>query len=281
MKKIDKETFEKIVAESYSIADICRKIGWQPRGDNYKVVHRYIDEYNINTAHFKPHRTNIGNVLNKDKEKPVSFYLKEKSYVKTNILKWKLFSEGLKDYKCEKCNCTHWNNQQLTLQLHHINGDETDNRLENLQILCPNCHSQTDNFCGKNAIKNTTVKRYYCKVCYKEIDRTPSGLCDECYNKLTENKLDLSNAPKGIRFRSYSTCVDCGKQIDAHSTRCDECNKKLQRKVERPNKEKLNELIRSKPFTAIAKDYGVSDKAIVKWCKYYGLPYRKKDIKNS
>lgn len=53
----------------------------------------------------------------------------------------------------------------------------------------------------------------------------------------------------------------------------------LQRKVERPSKEKLNELIKNKPFTEIAKEYGVSDKAIVKWCKVYGLPHRKKDMK--
>lgn len=51
-----------------------------------------------------------------------------------------------------------------------------------------------------------------------------------------------------------------------------------QRKVDRPSKEKLNELIRSMSFVTIAKEYGVSDKAIVKWCKYYGLPHRKKDI---
>ena len=54
-----------------------------------------------------------------------------------------------------------------------------------------------------------------------------------------------------------------------------------QRKVDRPSKGKLNELIRSMPFTTIAKKYGVSDKAIVKWCKAYGLPYRKKDIQLS
>lgn len=54
-----------------------------------------------------------------------------------------------------------------------------------------------------------------------------------------------------------------------------------QRKVDRPSKKKLNELIRSMPFTTIAKEYGVSDKAIVKWCKAYGLPHRKKDMQVS
>lgn len=278
MKRVSKENFEKIVSESINIAEVCRKIGWQPRGDNYKIVHKYLDEYGTDISHFKRARTNIGNVLNKEREKKAEYYLKEKSYVKTSSLKWKLFSEGLKKYKCEKCGCTHWEGKQLALQLHHINGDDTDNRLENLQILCPNCHSQTDNYCGRNAVRNTTVKRYYCKACYKEIEKTPSGLCDECYNKLVENKLDLSNAPKGIRVRSYSTCADCGKRMDSHSTRCDECSNKLKRKVERPSKEELSQLITESNFTAIGRTYGVSDNAVRKWCKYYDLPYRRKDI---
>lgn len=279
MKKISKEVFEKIVAESYCIADICRKIGWQPRGDNYKVVHRYIDEYGVDTTHFRPHRTNVGNILNKGKEKPASFYLKEKSYVKTSSLKWKLFSEGLKEYKCEKCGCTIWNGQQLALQLHHINGDDTDNRLENLQILCPNCHSQTDNFCGKNVRKSDKMKRYYCKGCFKEIEKTPTGLCDECYNKLINGELDKKIMKESPKVKIYRTCVDCGEQIDYHSIRCNKCASKLKRKVERPNKEELSRLIQESNFSAIARSYGVTDNAVRKWCKFYGLPHRKKDIK--
>lgn len=46
-----------------------------------------------------------------------------------------------------------WLGAPIPLQVHHINGNTTDNRLENLQYLCPNCHSQTDNFCGKNTNK--------------------------------------------------------------------------------------------------------------------------------
>lgn len=53
-----------------------------------------------------------------------------------------------------------------------------------------------------------------------------------------------------------------------------------QRRVERPTKEELFEMVKNKPFTVIGKEYGVSDKAIVKWCKYYDLPYRRKDIKS-
>ena len=53
-------------------------------------------------------------------------------------------------YKCEKCGLSEWQGEPLICELHHINGDSTDNRIENLIILCPNCHSQTDNFRSKN-----------------------------------------------------------------------------------------------------------------------------------
>lgn len=71
----------------------------------------------------------------------------------SNMTKFKsrLIKANLIEYKC--CGITEWNGKPLTLQLHHINGNNRDNRLENLTFLCPNCHSQTDNFSGKNAGK--------------------------------------------------------------------------------------------------------------------------------
>jgi transposase-like protein len=69
-------------------------------------------------------------------------------------LKRRLLREGLKDNRCERCGISEWRDAPLSLALHHINGDGRDNRLENLQFLCPNCHSQTENFAGRNARRN-------------------------------------------------------------------------------------------------------------------------------
>jgi DNA-binding CsgD family transcriptional regulator len=66
-------------------------------------------------------------------------------------LKQRLLRAGLKDGHCEACGLSQWLGRPLSLALHHVNGDRHDNRLENLQLLCPNCHSQTDTFAGRNS----------------------------------------------------------------------------------------------------------------------------------
>ena len=65
-------------------------------------------------------------------------------------LKRRIIGLGLKTNRCEVCGISEWRGAPLSLALHHVNGDGRDNRLENLQLLCPNCHSQTENFAGRN-----------------------------------------------------------------------------------------------------------------------------------
>jgi len=86
----------------------------------------------------RPSSMSINNLL-------VAGTYRGRHYVKARLLR-----EGLKDNRCEHCGLADWRGQELTLALHHVNGVRNDNRLENLELLCPNCHSQTDTFAGRN-----------------------------------------------------------------------------------------------------------------------------------
>jgi 5-methylcytosine-specific restriction endonuclease McrA len=74
-------------------------------------------------------------------------------------LKIRLVSDGLNDGSCERCGIAEWRGRPITMALHHISGDRLDNRLENLELLCPNCHSQTDTYAGRNGRQTPRTRK--------------------------------------------------------------------------------------------------------------------------
>ena len=76
-----------------------------------------------------------------------------------NSLKKRLIKNGIKEHKCESCGLFEWNEKPIPIELNHINGINNDNRIENIQLLCPNCHAQTPNYRGKNKLSALSEKR--------------------------------------------------------------------------------------------------------------------------
>lgn len=104
--------------------------------------------------------------------------IENSTYFCTNHLKKRLIKEEVLEYKCSICSLKEWNNKELVLQLDHINGVSNDNRIENLRLLCPNCHSQTDTYAGKKN-KNEKLKILsVCMSCKKKVDN--KVFCDDC-----------------------------------------------------------------------------------------------------
>jgi len=105
---------------------------------------------------------------------PLSEVLIENSTYARHALKKRLIEEKLLEYKCQSSsNEGTWNGYRLSLHLDHVNGIFNDNRLANLRFLCPNCHSQTDSYAGKNIIGKTnkgTAKTDY-RYVKREKDR--------------------------------------------------------------------------------------------------------------
>lgn len=146
------EQFIKAVKSSQSFAQVISKLGLKVAGSNYDTVKRKIKELNLDISHMTGKGWNQGLRYKIIKPaRPISEILTEHStFINTDKLRKRLIKEGIKEYRCECCNRTEWLNKPIKLELHHINGVKDDLRIENLQILCPNCHAYTDNYRGKN-----------------------------------------------------------------------------------------------------------------------------------
>lgn len=138
MPKYTKENLEPIVNESSSWADVCRKVGIQPATGAQTHLARRANSLGIDCSHFKGKAWNKGRELKK-KHSLEEYYAG--TFITSHKLKLRLIKEGVKEAKCEICGLTEWQGQPIVLELDHKNSQHEDNRLDNLQIVCPNCHA--------------------------------------------------------------------------------------------------------------------------------------------
>lgn len=211
MKKYDwnLEKIKEAVKESINFTEVLEKLNIPRQGNNTNTLKGILEKENIDYSHF----TGRARSYAKPGQKNLEYYLTNQGKIKTSQLKEKLFDAGLKIKKCERCGITEWNGLPIVLQLHHIDGNNSNNNLNNLQILCPNCHSQTDNYCG-SANKTNQIK-YYCPDCGREITKDAKH-CVICARKYHQD--NISKCPSletlvsdFLEFRSFT---DIGKKYE-------------------------------------------------------------------
>jgi hypothetical protein len=150
------DEFRQAVAESLSVAQVLGRIGLVPAGGNYKTVHARIAKLTLDTSHFTGAAWNQGERYKSFGRKALlsEIMVENSLHNFTHGLKKRMLQENVKAWRYEDCGLAMWKNQPVPLELYHRNGINNDHRLENLQLLCPNCHALTENYRGKNQAKS-------------------------------------------------------------------------------------------------------------------------------
>lgn len=150
-RKYSDEELIEAVRDSVSLAEVLRKLGIRDAGGNYVTLKQNIQRLGLDISHIggqgwaKGKRSSF--VRNRSLEE---ILVKDSTYTSTFNLKNRLLAEGIFQHQCVSCKLTEWLERPIPLEIDHINGDRRDNRLENLRLLCPNCHALTETYRGRN-----------------------------------------------------------------------------------------------------------------------------------
>lgn len=183
-RSYSQKEFMKAWSESFTLSEVLTKLSLNKSGGSTQIIKNTALELQLDSSHFY------------HKRKPAIRYSLEEiliqgsPYLGGNVsLRKRLIQAGMKSEQCEKCELSEWMGEPIPLCLDHVNGDNKDFRIENLNVLCQNCHALTSTWCGKNKTRKAShgslpgenLLQYFCE-CGKKIEKS-NKTCKKCrYN---------------------------------------------------------------------------------------------------
>lgn len=189
--EFSEEELRNIIEISKSKKEVIERLGYRGGGNSWETIKKRVDKYGIEWEHLKKARkVDYGGG---NKSRPLETYLVENSTARGTKFKKRLVDEGLLENMCSICGINNeWNGKSLVLHLDHVNGVNNDNRLENLRVLCPNCHSQTSTYAGRNM--KIDITQYIEEETFERIKEdflNPNIVLDEVLDKNNISKTIL------------------------------------------------------------------------------------------
>lgn len=174
--QVSKDWLQAQLDKSESMVSILRLLGLNDSSGNHRTLNKRIAEDNLDTEKLKKNRKRAYTERGIQPSPNLASVLRTGSNYNRAALKRRLLDEGYWEYRCMECGIEDWCGKPISLHLDHINGTNDDNRLHNLRLLCPNCHSQTPSYAGRNARKNPAA---FCVDCGNQISKK-ADRCQSC-----------------------------------------------------------------------------------------------------